>query len=246
LQSINEELETSKEELESANEELTTVNEEMTNRNAELNQLNSDLVNLQTSTHLAILLLGRDLTIRRFSIQAEKQFNLLAADVGRLISGIRHNLDVPDLERFIAEVIDTVRERAREVRDKEGRWYSLRVRPYLTLDNKVDGAVLVLVDIDALKQTERVIAEAREQAEAIIRTVPDPLMILDADLRVQTANEAFYKTFKANLAETEGRLIFELDQGQWDIPGKVFSTISRSRTTPKKLVTAPCCSTPAR
>jgi two-component system CheB/CheR fusion protein len=218
LQSINEELETSKEELESANEELTTVNEEMTNRNAELNRLNSDLVNLQTSTHLTIILLGRDLTIRRFSTQAENQFNLLAADVGRPISGIRHNLDVPELERFIAEVIDTVREREREVRDKEGRWYSLRVRPYVTLDNKVDGAVLLLVDIDALKRTEGVIAEAREHAEAIIRTVPDPLIILDADLRFHTANEAFYSTFKVSPAESEGHLIFELDQGHWDIP----------------------------
>ena len=162
LQSINEELETSKEELESANEELTTVNEEMANRNAELNRLNSDLVNLQTSTKLAIVLLGRDLTIRRFSPQAEKQFDLLAADVGRPIGHIRHNLVLADgaespldLEGLIAEVIATVREQEREVRDKDGRWYSLRVRPYLTLDNKVDGAVLVLVDIDALKRGEQ-------------------------------------------------------------------------------------------
>ncbi len=92
LQSINEELETSKEELESANEELTTVNEEMANRNTELNRLNSDLVNIQTSAHLAIVLLGRDLTIRRFSAQAEKQFNLLATDMGRPFSHVRHNL----------------------------------------------------------------------------------------------------------------------------------------------------------
>ena len=159
LQSVNEELETSKEELESANEELTTVNEEMANRNIELTRLNGDLVNLQTSIKLAIVLLGRDLTIRRFSAQAEKQFDLLATDVGRPISNIRHNLvfeerghqaasavaaapghrrassrvageaamkaarpdaaDVPpDLETLIAEVIATVHEREREVRDK--------------------------------------------------------------------------------------------------------------------------------
>ena len=92
LQSINEELETSKEELESANEELTTVNEEMAHRNAELSRLNSDLVNIQTSAHLAIVLLRRDLTIRRFSAQAEKQFNLLATDIGRPFSHVRHNL----------------------------------------------------------------------------------------------------------------------------------------------------------
>ncbi len=127
LQSINEELETSKEELESANEELTTVNEEMLNRNADLNRLNNDLVNLQTSTKLAIVLLGRDLTIRRFSPQAEKQFDLLAADVGRPISHIRHALVLTDgaespldLEALSAEVIADVREQEREVRDKGG------------------------------------------------------------------------------------------------------------------------------
>ena len=116
LQSINEELETSKEEMELANEELTTVNEEMANRNAELNRLNSDLSNLQSSTKLAILLLGRDLTIRRFSAQAEKQFNLLAADIGRPVSRMRHDLDVADLEEFVEGVIANIRESEREVR----------------------------------------------------------------------------------------------------------------------------------
>jgi len=149
LQSVNEELETSKEELESANEELTTVNEEMNNRNVELNRLNNDLVNLQASTKLAIVLLGRDLTVRRFSPQAEKQFDLLATDMGRPIGHIRHNLvcapqaappesgpksapqhpDSPaDLESIAAEVIASVREQQCEVQDKTGRWYSLRVR----------------------------------------------------------------------------------------------------------------------
>ena len=218
LQSINEELETSKEELESTNEELTTVNEEMANRNVELNRLNSDLINLQSSAKLNIMLLGRDLTIRRFSTQAEKQFNLLATDVGRPIGGVRHNLDVTDLEAFITEVVASVREREREVRDKDGRWYSLRVRPYITLDNKVDGAVLVMVDIDDLKQTERLIAEAREHAEAVIRTVPDPLVILSADLRIHSANDAFYRAFKVTPAETEGQSLLELDHGSWNIP----------------------------
>jgi PAS domain-containing protein len=162
LQSINEELETSKEELESANEELTTVNEEMAGRNTELNRLNGDLVNLQSSTKLAILLLGRDLAIRRFSAQAERQFNLLATDIGRPLSRVRHSLDMTDLDDIVEDVITNVRESEHEVRDKDGHWYSLRVRPYLTLDNKVDGAVLVLVDINALKRTERLIAESRE------------------------------------------------------------------------------------
>jgi two-component system CheB/CheR fusion protein len=219
LQSTNEELETSKEELESTNEELSTVNEEMANRNTELNRLNSDLFNLQSSTKLAIVLLGRDLTVRRFTAEAGRQFNLLSSDVGRPIGDVRHNLDLTDLETIITEVIDTVRECEREVRDRSGRWYSLRVRPYLTLDNQLDGAVLVLVDIDALKRAELRVAEARKHAEAIIDTVPDPLLVLHGDLRIRAANAAFYRVFRLSPAETEGRSISELDRGAWNIPG---------------------------
>jgi PAS domain S-box-containing protein len=240
LQSINEELETSKEELESANEELTTVNEEMLNRNVDLHRLNNDLVNLQTSTKLAIVLLGRDLTIRRFSTQAEKQFDLLAADVGRPISHIRHALVLTDdaespldLEALSAEVVADVREQEREVRDKGGRWHSLRVRPYLTLDNKVDGAVLVLVEIDALKHSERVIDMAREFAENTVETVREPLLVLDHQLHVERANRAFYRVFHVTPAETVGKFIYEINHHQWDIPSlrKLLEQILPQRIT---------------
>lgn len=217
LQSINEELETSKEELESTNEELTTVNEEMASRNTELNRLNSDLSNLHVSINTAILLLGRDLTIRRFTPLAEKVFNLLATDVGRPLRGVRHNLDFPDLEEFLGEVIKTVSPSEREVRDNEGHWYLLRARPYLSLDNKIDGAVLLLMDIDEVKRSQKEIADARDYAEAIIAIVP-PLLILDEELRVITANECFYKHFRLTPAQTEKRLVYELDKGQWNIP----------------------------
>ena len=218
LQSLNEELETSKEELESTNEELTTVNEEMVSRNTELNRVNSDLTNLQASTKLIIVLLGCDLTIRRFSVQAEKKFGLLAADVGLPFRRIRHTLEFSGLEPFIAEVISSAREREREVRDQDGRWYSLRVSPYLNLDRKVDGAVLVLVDINAIKETELEVSSARDFAEAIIGTTRDPLLILDSGLRVQKASKAFYKAFRISPADAVGRTVFELDHGQWDIP----------------------------
>jgi two-component system CheB/CheR fusion protein len=217
LQSINEELETAKEELESSNEELTTVNEEMGHRNAELSRLNSDLLNLQTSTTLGILLLSRDLTIRRFSVQAEKQFNLIAADAGRPIRSIRHNFDLTGLEEFLSEVIANVRERELEVRDKAGRWYSLRARPYLTVDNKVDGAVLVVVDIDALKGAEQRATQARLHAQAVVEDAP-PLLILDENLRVISSNQSFYQQFKVSPDQTENILVYELGNGQWNIP----------------------------
>lgn len=171
LQSVNEELETSKEELESANEELITVNEEMSNRNLELHRLNSDLTNLQTSTQLAIVLLGRDLTVRRFSPLAEKQFRLSAGDLGRPFGTVRHSLVLApstesapaDLEALIADVIEHVQPAELDVRDKrDGHWFSLRLRPYFTLDNQIDGAVLVLVDIDVLKRSEQEIVEKED------------------------------------------------------------------------------------
>jgi two-component system CheB/CheR fusion protein len=148
--------------LESANEELTTVNDEMGHRNAELRRLNSDLMNIQTSARQAIIVLGRDLTIRRFSAQAEKQFKLTVADVGRPLSHLRHDLDVRDLDGLVARVIDAVREEEREVQDAAGRWFLLRVQPYVSTDNTVDGAVLLLVDVDALKRAEETTVVSRE------------------------------------------------------------------------------------
>jgi PAS domain S-box-containing protein len=163
-------------------------------------------------------MLDGQLRIRRFTPAAEKLLNLIQTDVGRPIGDLKLNLDYPDLERLIVEAVDTVSVKEVETRDSAGRWYSLRARPYKTLDNKIDGAVVALVDIDALKQTERGIKAERDYAEAILRTARDPLVVLRADLRVQTANDAFYKTFKVAPDVTEGRLIYDLGNHQWDIP----------------------------
>lgn len=218
LQSINEELETSKEELESGNEELITINEEMAYRNGELTRLNSDLNNFHISLSTPIIVLGRDLTIRRFTPLAERLFNLLSTDIGRPIGGIKHNLQIDDLEGFLRKVIDLLAVRESEVLDKDGHWYLLRARPYLTVDNKVDGAVLVLLDIDALKRSEQAITQERDYAEATLRTARDPLVILRPDLTVNTANEAFYRTFGLVPAQTENRRLFDLADGAWNIP----------------------------
>src|SRR5574338_585761 len=218
LQSINEELETSKEELESANEELTTLNEEMSHRNAELSRLNADLVNVQTATAQSIVLVGRDLTIRRFSARAEKQFDLLAADVGAPLSRIRHALGMPDVEALVRGAIDGLRSVEREVQDGDGHWFSLRVSPYLTLDDRVDGAVLLLVDIEDLKRAQAVVAAARDYADGIVDTVREPLLVLDRELRVERANAAFYRTFRATPEESVGRVLYDLGNGHWSVP----------------------------
>ncbi len=218
LQSINEELQTSQEELESANEELTTVNEELASRNQELVYLNNDLKNLQLSINTGIVLMGRDLTIRSFTPPAGKILNLIGADVGRPFGRIRGNLEIPELEQLVGEAIDTASLREREAQDKNGRWFSLRIRPYLTMDNRVDGAVLMLVDIDALKRSEQAIAATRDYAEGILRSIRYPLVVLTADMRIDTANAAFYATFKLRPTEIEGRSFYEVCDGQWNIP----------------------------
>jgi two-component system CheB/CheR fusion protein len=153
LQLINEELETAKEELQSTNEELTTLNDELSNRNLEMMQLTSDLDNLLTSVQIPIVMVDRALMVRRATPAARNAFNILPTDIGRRITELRPNVDIPDLGNILRDVIETLGTREREVTDNEGREYSLRVRPYRTTDNKIDGAVITLVDLEGKKDS---------------------------------------------------------------------------------------------
>ncbi len=187
LQSTNEELQTAKEELESTNEELHTVNEELHNRNFELTEANTDLVNLLSSVNIAMVMLGRDLRIRRVTPGGGKRFGFLLTDVGRPITNIRPNIDVPDLEQMILEVINTVSVKERDVQDREGHWYSLRILPYKTLEDTIEGAVLTLVDINDLKnnlqeikQSHDQLAAERAKLEEVLRQMPCGVMIAEA------------------------------------------------------------------
>ncbi|GBG57704.1 chemotaxis protein CheR [Sporomusaceae bacterium FL31] len=218
LQSMNEEMETSKEELQSTNEELMTLNEELGTRNMELNHVNNDMINLLRSINLPVLILSNDLRIRRFNSVAEKAFNLISADVGRPISHIKSNFDVPDLEQASLKVIDTLNSIEQEVQDRWGHWYSMQIRPYRTADNKIDGVIITFADIDVIKQSNKVIQAFREYAEAIVETVRHPMVVLDDSLRLKTANKAFYQTFRITEGEVIGQSIFQIKDKQWDIP----------------------------
>jgi two-component system sensor histidine kinase DegS len=123
---------------------------------------------------------------------------------------------LPDFDSLIATVMSTARECEREVQDQDGRWHALRVRPYLTLDHKIDGAVLVLSDIDASKKSEREAVSARDFAEAVISTMRDPVLILDDDLRVRKVNQAYLTTFRTAAAAVMDRSVFQLGDGQWE------------------------------
>ena len=217
LQSTNEELDTATEELQSANEELNTVNDELHGRNEELARINSDLLNLLHGVQIAIVIVAGDLRIRRFTPAAERILNLIPGDIGRSIGHIKPNINCPDLERLILAVIDTVTVQQREVQDVQGRMYSLMVRPYKNVDNRIDGAVLALFDIDELRRHEQDAQQARELAEAVLNSVRTPLVVLDRELRVHSANAAFRSLFALDESDSKGRPLLELGRGDWNV-----------------------------
>ncbi len=215
LQSTNEELETTKEELQSSNEELSTVNEELQNSNAELTQVNNDQLNLMTNVNLPVVMVGNDLRIRRFTPPAEKLLNLLPGDVGRRLGEIRSNFEPDDLEESARTTIERAVLQEKEVRVKDGPWYQLRVRPYKTWEDRVEGAVLSFQDIDSLKRS---LEQTRRFAEALIENARESVLVLDEGLRVTLANPVFYRTFQVSPQQTMGRPIYELGNKQWNIP----------------------------
>ncbi len=225
-QAGNEELETAQEELESANEELNTLNEELKISNAEFSKVNRDLANLLESISIPLVMVGRDLRIRRFTRAIEPMLNLIPSDLGRSITDLQSQMELPDLRRLLLDVMEGGNRKLRDIRDSLGRWYSLRVLPSVGTGGKIDGAVLMLIDIDAAKR-------GADFAEAIVETVREPLVILNQNLQVVKANRTFYETFQAAPEETEARLIYDLGNGQWNIPKlrELLENILPSRST---------------
>ncbi len=224
LQSANEELQTSKEEIQSINEELQTVNTELNHKVEQLDRVNADLANLLASMQIPAVFLHADGRIARFTPAATDVFRLIESDVGRPIIDIAARYRDGDLMGAIAMVMRTLAPYDQPVYGPESdTWWIMRIRPYRTLANLVDGVVVTFSDITDLKRVEAereqllaAVQQARAYAERIVETVREPLLILDADLRVQSANRAFYAMFQATLAETEQALLYELGDQQWD------------------------------
>jgi two-component system CheB/CheR fusion protein len=217
LQSTNEELQTAKEETQSLNEELHTVNAELTLKLETFERATDDLLNLISNIEVATIFLDQELRVKRFTPQARGVAHLIDADIGRPLADLATFLDYPDLLTDAASVIETLHASETQAAATDGSWYLVRIRPYRTARNTVEGVVITFVDITDAKRTERLQA-ARVLAESIVDAVREPFLVLDGGLRVVRANRAYYRAFRVEPEQTDGRLIGELGSHQWIIP----------------------------
>ncbi len=184
LQAAQNKLEATNDELTRVNQELSSVNEELARRNHECERINGDLLNLVSAIDVPMLIVDTFQRIRRFTPKARLLFDLQPTDVGRPMASFAYEvLGVPDLDGQIAEVMDGVPVKESEVRDREGRWHRLQIRPYRTADNRIDGAILSLVDIDALRRSVADAVAARTEAERANGAEDQFLATLSHELR---------------------------------------------------------------
>ena len=145
-------------------------------------------------------------------------FNLIASDVGRSIGDIRSKAGYDDLHVDARAVLDTLQARGAELRAEDGKWFSMRILPYRTKENTIDGVVATFVDITDRKLAEKKMLEAKLFAENIVDTMSESLLTLDSELNVLSANASFYRSFDTTREATENRRLRELDDGRWNIP----------------------------
>jgi two-component system CheB/CheR fusion protein len=196
LQSTNEELETSKEELQSTNEELVTVNAELQKKVEELSEANNDINNLLASTEIGTIFLDINLCIKRFTPAITKLFNLIQTDTGRPIGDINSNIQLDDLFERAQKVLDTLVRQEVELQDKKGNWYSMRIAPYRTLENVIDGVVLTFVDISKLKQIKEL-----NRLATVVRDSNDAITVQDIDGNVLAWNKGAEQMYGWSQAE---------------------------------------------
>jgi two-component system, chemotaxis family, CheB/CheR fusion protein len=213
LQSTNEELETSKEELQSVNEELATVNGELQAKILNLSQLNNDMNNLLASTGIGTLFVDVRLCVSRFTPAITQVINLIQTDIGRPLAHLVSNMvSYERLVEDVQHVFDTLIPIEIEVQTKDGAWHMMRIRPYRTTENTIEGVVLTFLEITNRKRKELILAEG------IVAAVREPLVVLDDKLCVVLINLAFCHTFHVAPDEVVGQRLYDLGNHQWDIP----------------------------
>jgi len=219
LQSTNEELTTSKEELQSLNEELLTVNAELQAKIEAFSLSHDDMRNLLRTTKIPMLFLDNSLRVRRFTDAIKPIISLISNDVGRSITDLNVNLKDGSFVNDLREVLDTLQLKERQVETTDGIWFQMRVMPYRTSENRINGVAVTFNDITAIKELEASFQGAKNYAQSIVETVREPLIVLNSAMQVISANRSFYETFHVTPQETEEKLIYALGDNQWDIPG---------------------------
>ena len=215
-QSTNEELESTKEELQSLNEELTTLNEQLQQRNVELSGRTAQIAGLLEAMDMPILLLTPDLGLLAFNSRAAADLRLSAANLGRSIRESWTPVPTPELIDLIDHALGESSLQEREFQDSQGHWSSLRIWPIPSVPEANRAVVVALVDITRLKEDLRHADEASAYSEAIVDAVLEPLLVLDRDLKIVTANRAFHRAFETNPADTTGVALWELGGGEWN------------------------------
>ena len=218
LGASNEELVTAREELQSTNEELITVNSELQSKVEELSQLNNDTNNLFASTEIGMIFLDNDLRIKRFTPRMKRLFNLIPTDVGRSLLDITSKIRFDEITENARLVLETLQASEKQVQTGEGQWFSMRILPYRTTENLIDGVTITFLNITDLKQLEFELRKAKRYEENIVNTIREPLLSLDGEFRVVSASRSFYRYFNTSAEETVGELVYDLGNGQWNIP----------------------------
>ena len=213
LQSTNEELTTSKEEMQSMNEELQTVNAEQLARMDELSRVSSDMKNLLNSTEIVTVFLDNDLKVRRFTEGANLLFKLIPGDVGRPLSDIACDLNYPDLLNDAREVLRTLVFSDKPVSASGGRWFKVRIMPYRTLENVIEGVVMTFSDITAAKSLEEQLRETERKTRSLIDSMVHGFAVMEfvadgsgapEDFRFLSVNPAFERLFDLKGADLTG------------------------------------------
>ncbi len=216
IQSTNEELETSKEEMQSVNEELMTVNSELQAKIEQLIGLQNDMKNLLDNIKVGIIILDQHLLIRSFTPEAKHIYPLVATDVGRPLSDFKSTVSSIDLLAAAQTVFDTLTPFERELKLSQNIWMLVRIQPYRTLENMIDGVVLAFTDISASIKGVATQA-ALNLADGIVNSILEPILVLDDALKVVFANQTFYEDFQISPASL-GKPVYELGNGEWNLP----------------------------
>lgn len=214
LQSTNEEFETSREELRSVNEELSGLNAENQERIEHLNRARDDMKNLLDTIDVATVFLDLDLMIKGFTPALGRFFSIRNSDIGRPLSEISNSLAHEDFYDDIRSVLHTASKVQKEVKTRDGHWCLMRIIPYRSTDKAINGVLMTLIDIDE----RRILQAALQYTQSIIDTVREPMLVLDKGLSVVSANRSFQSVFLTTEGETVGKHIYNLGNGQWDIP----------------------------